>query len=357
HLAGGRRSEMVTVRKERPAEAATRDALLDLAYGPARFTKTSERLREGRRPELALVAAEGRRIVGTVQLWEVSAGPDRPALLLGPLAVAPDRRKRGIGSTLMHYALREAARRRYGAVLLVGDGAYYSRFGFSSGKTNALWLPGPYERHRLLGCELKPGALDGARGLISACGPLEQRADLATLVAGLVGKDNRLVPHRAGPHLLLRSNRRERDHPLDQKRAAPCPLRRTDRHDRLRLDRQRHPAADRAAYRFRPLEIRGDRARRQRPAPARRAADPIRSSRAHERELSRHPDPAADHGAGPRHGRQPLGRYLLGRSDGVLQGPRRLLYRHGRRAVAGPLHQPQALHLGTLQLRAAPERA
>src|SRR6266403_1618868 len=112
---------MVTVRKERPAEAAAREALLDLAYGPARFTKTSQRLREGRRPELALVAAENRRVVGTVQLWEVSAGPDRPALLLGPLAVAPDRRKRGLGSTLMPYALREAPRRRYGAVLLVGD--------------------------------------------------------------------------------------------------------------------------------------------------------------------------------------------------------------------------------------------
>jgi predicted N-acetyltransferase YhbS len=188
---------MVTVRKERPTEAATRDALLDLAYGPARFTKTSQRLREGRQPELALVAAESRRIVGTVRLWEVSVGPDRPALLLGPLAVASDRRKRGIGSTLMHHALREAARRRYGAVLLVGDAAYYSRFGFSSEKTNALWLPGPYEPHRLLGRELKPGALDGARGLISARGPLEQRPDLVTLVAGLVGKDNRLVPHAA----------------------------------------------------------------------------------------------------------------------------------------------------------------
>jgi predicted N-acetyltransferase YhbS len=188
---------MVTVRKERPAEAATRDALLDLAYGPARFAKTSERLREGRRPELALVAAEGRRIVGTVQLWQVSAGPDRLALLLGPLAVAPDRRRRGIGSTLVHHALREAARRRYGAVLLVGDAPYYSRFGFSSEKTGALWLPGPYERHRLLGCELKLGALDGARGLISARSPLEQRPELATLVAGVVGSDHSLAPHAA----------------------------------------------------------------------------------------------------------------------------------------------------------------
>ena len=46
---------MVTVRKERPAEAAAREALLDLAYGPDRFTKASERLREGRLPELALI--------------------------------------------------------------------------------------------------------------------------------------------------------------------------------------------------------------------------------------------------------------------------------------------------------------
>ena len=152
---------MVTVRKERPAEAAARDALLDLAYGPARFTKASERLREGRR------------------------------------AVAPDRRRRGIGSTLMHHALREAARLRHGAVLLVGDAPYYSRFGFSSEKTSALWLPGPYERHRLLGYELKPGALDGAHGLISARSPLEQRPELATLVAGLVHSDNSLAPHAA----------------------------------------------------------------------------------------------------------------------------------------------------------------
>src|SRR5215831_2561597 len=161
---------MVTVRNERPAEAATRDALLDLAYGPVRFSKTSERLREGRRPEMALVASEGRRIVGTVRLWRVTAGHARPALLLGPLAVHPDCRKRGIGSTLVQRALREAARRSHGALLLVGDAPYYGRFGFSSEKTGALWLPGPYERHRLLGCELKPGALDGARGLIGAYG-------------------------------------------------------------------------------------------------------------------------------------------------------------------------------------------
>jgi predicted N-acetyltransferase YhbS len=176
---------MVTIRHERTGEVAAREALLDLSYGPVRFAKASERLREGRLPELALVAAEGRRLVGTVRLWRVSAGPGRPALLLGPLAVAPDCRNRGIGSTLVQQALRESTQRGHRAVLLVGDAPYYGRFGFSSEATGGLWLPGPYEQHRLLVRELAPGALEGAQGLISACGALAPKPDLAALVAGL----------------------------------------------------------------------------------------------------------------------------------------------------------------------------
>jgi predicted N-acetyltransferase YhbS len=116
---------------------------------------------------------------------------------LGPLAVDPSCRKRGIGSTLVQHALREAARRRHGAVLLVGDAPYYGRFGFSNEKTGALWLPGPYERHRLLACELRPGVLDGAQGLIGACGSLEPKPDLATLVAGLARNESAVAPRAA----------------------------------------------------------------------------------------------------------------------------------------------------------------
>src|SRR5947209_11979605 len=100
---------MVTVREERPGEAAAREALLDLAYGPERISKTSERLREGRVPALALVATEGERVIGTVRLWSVSAGAHRPALLLGPLAVDEAWRRRGIGSRLVRQALHAAS--------------------------------------------------------------------------------------------------------------------------------------------------------------------------------------------------------------------------------------------------------
>jgi predicted N-acetyltransferase YhbS len=163
---------MITIRNERSTDIAARERLLDAAFGPARALKASERLREGRfaADGLAFSAVEDGRLVGTARLWNVSAGVARPALLLGPLAVAPDTRNRGIGTSLMQRALREARRHGHAAVLLVGDASYYGRFGFSTDKTGALRLPGPFEPHRLLGLELRAGALDGARGLLRATG-------------------------------------------------------------------------------------------------------------------------------------------------------------------------------------------
>lgn len=178
---------MVKIRRERRADEAAREQLLDAAYGPVRFTKPSQRLREGRNPAdgLSFVAVEAGRVVGTVRLWTVSAGAGRPALLLGPLAVDPAHRHRGIGSALMRRALDTARRHRHKVVLLVGDASYYGRFGFSAGKTAGLWLPGPYEQHRLLGLELAAGALDGARGLIRT--PRRPVSKLTPLVAAVAG--------------------------------------------------------------------------------------------------------------------------------------------------------------------------
>jgi len=167
---------MVNIRPERPTDAAAREALLDVAYGAVRFAKPSERLRERRASALALVATEQGRLVGTIRLWHVTAGDGRPALLLGPLAVHPDRQRRGIGAALMQRAIRAARALGHRAVLLVGDAAYYGRFGFTAKDTGALRMPGPYEQDRLLGLALSPGALDGARGLVRAAVPARRRA-------------------------------------------------------------------------------------------------------------------------------------------------------------------------------------
>jgi predicted N-acetyltransferase YhbS len=55
-------------------------------------------------------------------------------------------------------------------VILLGDPPYYARFGFAPPRTAELSLPGSFDRDRLLGLELRRGALDGARGMISPTG-------------------------------------------------------------------------------------------------------------------------------------------------------------------------------------------
>ncbi len=162
----------LAIAAEAAGDIPARDALLDRAMGPRWKKKSSEKLRRGRLPAegLAFVARDAAGgVVGTVRLWDVVAG-GRRALLLGPLAVDPEAKSGGIGSALMRHAIDEAKRLGHSAILLVGDAAYYERFGFSAQKTGELAMPGPYERHRFLALELAEGALDGARGTLVAAG-------------------------------------------------------------------------------------------------------------------------------------------------------------------------------------------
>jgi predicted N-acetyltransferase YhbS len=188
---------MITLRQERPADVEAREALLDDAFGDTRTRKTSQRLREGRLPVegLSVIAANDRRVIGTARLWSVACASGQPALLLGPLAVAADCRNRGIGRALVRHAIAAARRLGHGAVILVGDAPYYSRFGFAAEKAARLKLPGPFERHRLLALELLPGALAGARGLVGATGQLAPQPDIVVAAANRLAASK--VRHRA----------------------------------------------------------------------------------------------------------------------------------------------------------------
>jgi predicted N-acetyltransferase YhbS len=159
------------IRSERAADVVAREALLDACFGANRQARTCQRLRDGRAPAegLAFSAVRQGRLVGTVRLWHVSAG-GRPALVLGPLAVDPACRELGIGRALMNHALAEAKAGGHGAVILLGDAPYYARFGFSAQTAGGLSLPGPFERDRLLGLELREGVLEGVSGMVMPTG-------------------------------------------------------------------------------------------------------------------------------------------------------------------------------------------
>jgi predicted N-acetyltransferase YhbS len=159
------------IRAEQVSDVVAREALLDACFGENRHLRTCQRLRDGRAPAegLAFSAVIESHLVGTLRLWNVSAG-GIPALMLGPLAVGSTSRKLGVGTALMDHALAAAEARGHRAVILLGDAPYYARFGFSAAKMAAVALPGPFERDRLLGLELHQGALNGACGMIVATG-------------------------------------------------------------------------------------------------------------------------------------------------------------------------------------------
>jgi predicted N-acetyltransferase YhbS len=185
------------IRSERASDVVAREALLDACFGANRHTRTCQRLRDGRAPAegLALSAVSRGRLVGTVRLWHVSAG-GMHALVLGPLAVDPSCRKLGVGTALMNHALAAAKAHGHGAVILLGDAPYYARFGFAGRTTGGLSLPGPFERDRLLGLELRQGALDGARGMIAPTGALLPDT-VSKRQASRASKAAQLVPHAA----------------------------------------------------------------------------------------------------------------------------------------------------------------
>ena len=127
--------------------------LLDRVFGVDRHGRTAYRLREGvdAVPELSFAAVESGTLVGSIQCWPVElAGDDgsvTPMILVGPVAVSPERQNVGIGRALMWKAIEGAGD---AVLMLIGDLDYYAQFGFDATRTGAWRLPGPFERDRLL---------------------------------------------------------------------------------------------------------------------------------------------------------------------------------------------------------------
>jgi putative acetyltransferase len=162
------------IRQENPSEFQDIYYLVKVAFQTAKVADGNEqdyvnKLREGSNyiPELALVAEEDGRIVGHIMFTKtyINAVDSKfEALLLAPLSVALEYRNRGVGSKLVLESFELAKKLGYKAVFVVGDPAYYCRFGFKSialfGIKHDPPIPDPY----VMAYELAPGALFGVTG-------------------------------------------------------------------------------------------------------------------------------------------------------------------------------------------------
>jgi putative acetyltransferase len=93
-------------------------------------------------PALSLVAIENGLVVGHVVCTRASMD-DEPGLGLGPLSVLPARQRTGVGSALMHAVLGAADALGEPLVGLVGEPAYYRRFGFVPARSTGITAPEP----------------------------------------------------------------------------------------------------------------------------------------------------------------------------------------------------------------------
>ncbi|MGZ9099108.1 MAG: GNAT family N-acetyltransferase [Brevundimonas sp.] len=132
---------------EAPADAAAVEALVLAAFGPGRFAKTAERLRERAMRAVGFVARVDGRVVGSVRLWAIEI-EGAPALFLGPIAVDVAHRSAALGADLVGRCLEYARSKDVSGVLLVGDHPYFGRFGFAPAPD--VRMPGPADQRRIL---------------------------------------------------------------------------------------------------------------------------------------------------------------------------------------------------------------
>ena len=154
-------SGAVVVRAEHVEDAETIDRIVLEAFGPGRFAKTAERLREGASIAVGFVACLDSRVVGSVRLWRIRVD-ETPCLFLGPIAVERSERSEGLGAALVKACIDHTRATDSAGILLVGDAPYFGRFGFA--RIERVALPGPVDPARLLWL---PIGRDGVSGLVT----------------------------------------------------------------------------------------------------------------------------------------------------------------------------------------------
>lgn len=169
----------MNIRSEKPEDYPEIYDLVKTAFQTANVTNGKEqdlvnelRAADTYVPELALVAEENGKLIGHIMLSEThinDGSKSHTALYIAPLSVALEHRSKGIGSALIEASFKRAKALGYTAVVLVGDPAYYHRFGFKSsidyGITSTHEIPAEY----VMACELTPHALNGITGTMDCC--------------------------------------------------------------------------------------------------------------------------------------------------------------------------------------------
>lgn len=144
------------IRDEQPGDAVAIEAVTRAAFAAVPYSEQTEAaivaaLRAAGALSVSLVAVADGVVVGHVAFSPVSIdGDDAPAWHgVGPLSVQPERQRRGIGSALMRAGLARLRAAGAAGCVVLGDPAYYERFGFRPGPS-LVYPEAPAEYFRVL---------------------------------------------------------------------------------------------------------------------------------------------------------------------------------------------------------------
>ncbi len=156
------------VRLEQREDAAGIRGLLETAFPTTFEARLVDALRAQARPYLGLVATRGETLLGHILFTPVQCMRLPAARLfgLGPMAVAPDQQRQGIGTRLMKGGLSAARDTGARAVVVLGHPEYYPRFGFEPAADRGLHCAWEVPREAFMARSLSPGGLDGLAGLV-----------------------------------------------------------------------------------------------------------------------------------------------------------------------------------------------
>ena len=143
------------VRKVTPSDYLAIHDLIARAFGQHDEARLVDTLRSAGDEVVSLAADDAGRIIGHVMLSKLIKPGG--ALALAPVSVDPARQGMSIGSVLIESALAHARDDDWGAVFVLGEPDYYTRFGFAV--ETAAPFTSPYPPEHLMALELRPGAL------------------------------------------------------------------------------------------------------------------------------------------------------------------------------------------------------
>lgn len=148
------------IRLEQAADQIALRALLKAAFGHSLEAKLVAALHASGCVALSLVAELDGVLVAQALFSELQA--PEGCLALAPLSVLPALQNRGFGTALVKRGIAEATAKAWQAIFVLGEPAYYGRFGFC---TELAWrFESSYPKSHFMALELRAGALDGRAG-------------------------------------------------------------------------------------------------------------------------------------------------------------------------------------------------